>query len=225
MNKQDIKQLINKEDPLVLDIGCYDGKDSLGLSNVLNCEVHCFEADPLSQDLFESIHAGNNKLFLYKCAVSNVDGEIDFYQSNHPQSNSIREPKVHVDVFPGVKFDEVTKVQSIRLDTWLRNYQLFDASRKWKAGSSHEVIIDFIWADVNGAEIDLLRGGWNALSKTRYLYIESGAKELYKGQLLADKIQKMLAGDFQLIGRYNWGENFGNLLFKNTKLCNPAGQQ
>lgn len=218
MNKQDIKTLINKENPLVLDIGCYNGKDSAELSEVLGCEVHCFEPDPLSQDLFETIHAGNKNLILYKCAVSNVDGEIDFHQSNHPQSNSIHEPKVHVDVFPGVKFDEVIKVQSIKLDTWLRNFQLFDAGRKWTQSSTHDVIIDFIWADINGAELDLLRGGWHALEKTRYLYIEAAAKELYKGQQHAERIQQILAGDFQLIGRYNWGENFGNLLFKNTKL-------
>lgn len=223
MNKQDLKKLINKENPLVLDIGCYNGKDSMELSYVLGCEVHCFEPDPLSQDLFEQTHAGNKDLILYKCAVSNIDGEIDFHQSNHPQSNSIREPKLHVDVFPGVKFDEVIKVQSIKLDTWLRNFQLFDAGRKWMASSKHDVIIDFIWADVNGAEKDLILGGLNALAKTRFLYIEVAQKELYKGQSIYDRfndktwITEMLP-DFRRVSTHNWGESFGNVLLQNIKL-------
>lgn len=223
MNKVDIKTLINKENPLVLDIGCYDGKDSLGLSQVLECDVHCFEADPLSQDLFESLHAENKRLILYKMAVSDVDGKIDFYQSNHPQSNSIKEPKEHVNVFPGVQFDEIINVQSIRLDTWYRSFTVFDAGQNWEPSSKHKLIIDFIWADVNGAEKDLIRGGLSALANTRYLYIEVAKKELYKGQSHYDPdsnknwISEMLP-HFRRISTYNWGENFGNILLKNIAL-------
>lgn len=207
MNKLEIKKLIDKADTFVLDVGCYNGKDSKELSDILDCDVHCFEPDPLSQDLFRTLHGENKRLHLYPVALSNKDGEIDFYQSNHPQSNSIREPKEHVNVFPGVKFDEMTKVKSMKLDTWFIDYV---------AGTT-KLIIDFIWCDVNGAEKDFILGGLSALSVTRYLYIEVSKKELYKGQEHYSFLSHTLP-DFKPINMYNWGDNFGNVLLKNTKL-------
>lgn len=206
MNKQQIKTLVNKENPFVLDVGCYDGKDSKELSEILRCDVHCFEPDPLSQDLFESLHGDNKRLHLHRFALSNVNGEIDFYQSNHPQSNSIHPPKRHLNLFPEVVFDEVIKVKSKMLDTW---YVQRSESR----------VIDFIWADLNGGEKDFLLGAMQALSVTRFLYIECAKKELYDGQMHVDNILKILKNNnFDVMAFENWGENFGNVLLKNNNL-------
>lgn len=202
MDKAIIKELINKQDPFVLDIGCYNGKDSKELSDVLDCEVHCFEADPASQQLFMDLHGDNEKLILYPFALTDVDGMIDLYQSNHPQSNSTREPKKHLELFPSVEFDKRIIVKTHRLDSWYRG---------------HGDIIDFIWADVNGSEMDLIIGGPRALSNTRYLYIEVSINELYKGQAHYNSIMKMLR-EFELISEHNFGENFGNVLLKNRYL-------
>lgn len=207
MNKEEIRKLIDRPCPFVLDVGCYDGKDSKELADTLHCDVHCFEPDPLSQDLFKLNHGNDRRLHLYPYALTNIDGTIEFYQSNHPQSNSIREPKDHLNLFPAVVFDETTKVKSLRLDTW---YQ-------------EERIIDFIWADVNGSEIDFVLGGLRALANTRYLYIEVSKKELYEGQDFYDPARKQnrlseLLSDFRMLLAYNWGENFGNVLLKNMKL-------
>lgn len=199
MTKQEIKELVNKHHPMVLDVGCYDGKDSLALSQALNCDVHCFEPDPLSQDLFTVLHGNNPRLHLYPYALTDVDGETDFYQSNHPQSNSIKEPKLHLDVFPGVKFDDKIKVKTRRLDSW-------------HTGE----IIDFIWADVNGAERGFIMGGLKALSFTRYLYTEAGSKELYAGQANVDSLVELLPG-WKVMLLDNWGENYGNVLLKNMR--------
>lgn len=206
MNKQQIKSLVNKVDPFVLDVGCYDGKDSKELSEILHCDVHCFEPDPLSQDLFESLHGDNKRLHLHRFALSNVNGEINFYQSNHPQSNSIHPPKRHLNLFPDVVFDEVIKVKSKMLDTW---YVQRSESR----------VIDFIWADLNGGEKDFLLGAMQALTVTRFLYIECAKKELYDGQMHVDNILKVLQNNnFEVMAFENWGDSFGNVLFKNTKL-------
>ena len=206
MNKQQIKSLVNKQDSFVLDVGCYDGKDSIELSEILKCDVHCFEPDPLSQDLFESLHGTNKRLHLHRFALGKENGEINFYQSNHPQSNSIHPPKRHLNLFPDVVFDEVIKVKSKTLDTW---YVQRSESR----------VIDFIWADLNGAEKDFLLGAMTALTVTRFLYIECAKKELYDGQMHVDNILKILKNHhFEVMAFENWGESFGNILFKNKNL-------
>lgn len=204
MNKQEIKKLIGKESPFVLDIGCYDGKDSIELAEVLKCKVHCFEPDPLSQEIFRLKHGATPLLELYPYALGSRDAEISFYQSDHPQSNSIRKPKEHLNLFPNVRFDEVVNVQCMKLDTWY-------------ASHGEGRIVDFIWADVNGCEFDLIEGGHSTLKNTRFLYIECSKKELYTGQKHYSMLEKELPG-FKMEVMYNWGENFGNILLKNTKL-------
>ncbi len=201
MNKLQLIALLKKDKPVILDIGCYDGKDSKQLADVWNTEVHCFEPDPLSQDIFIANHGNDKRLKLYGCALSDVDGEIEFYQSNHPQSNSIKEPLEHLNVFPTIKFDEKITVTSQRLDTWYRHVL-------------RDKTIDFIWADVNGAEHDLIKGGQIALANTRYLYIETAKTELYLNQQHYSFLERDLP-DFKILFMDNWGANFGNILLKN----------
>jgi 2-O-methyltransferase len=51
----------------------------------------------------------------------------------------------------------------------------------WAALSGVEAV-DFIWADVQGAEGDLIAGATNVLSNTKYFYTEYGTSEWYEGQ-------------------------------------------
>lgn len=62
--------------------------------------------------------------------------------------------------------------------------------------------IDFIWADVQGAEADLIKGGHTALRQTRYLYTEYNNQEFYEGQASLRKILKLLP-EFEVVSRYD----------------------
>jgi hypothetical protein len=59
------------------------------------------------------------------------------------------------------------KVELRTLDTW---------STKHEPGP-----IDFIWADIQGAEGDLVAGGRETLARTKYVYTECFDDELYEG--------------------------------------------
>jgi hypothetical protein len=54
--------------------------------------------------------------------------------------------------------------------------------------------VDFIWADVQGAEIDVIEGGQETLSRTRYLYTEYCDDELYEGQQPLEKLLEQMPG-------------------------------
>lgn len=219
INKSDIAKLINRTRSLVLDIGCYDGKDAMALSFHLNSpEIHCFEADPRSQKLFDRISGGAKHLTLHRIAIGSHDGETTLYQSDSgtrrhyvdqkewSASSSLKEPKGHLELFPDVEFnlEKAIRVPCITLDTWYTNIYPRE--------------IDFIWADVNGSEGDLVAGGNFALNHmTRYLYIETSDKELYKGQVKQDELLKMLP-NFEIVGKYNDYGNFANILLKNKTL-------
>jgi hypothetical protein len=61
--------------------------------------------------------------------------------------------------------------------------------------------VDFIWADVQGAESDLIEGAPRILAATRYFYTEYSNNEWYEGQItLPGLVQKL--PDFELVRRY-----------------------
>ena len=61
--------------------------------------------------------------------------------------------------------------------------------------------VDFIWADVQGAEADLVLGGRETLKRTRFFYTEYSNRELYEGQADLGQLLAMLP-DFELVHRY-----------------------
>lgn len=201
MNKEIFKDLL-PANPVILDIGSYDGKDADELSSMFDCEVHCFEMD---KDNCRKIQAiGNNKLRIWPYAVSNEIGEVRYIRSdNHPQSNSFRPPLMHTVVFHDVKFNEQHTSFAIKLDIWFK-LMWYNA-------------IDLIWCDVNGAEANVIAGGQETLKNTRYLFIEFEQKELFEGALTREQMKAALP-DFECIGEYNFEGNYGNLLFKNKNL-------
>ena len=72
--------------------------------------------------------------------------------------------------------------------------------------------IDFIWADVQGAEGDLIAGAKATLAKARFFYTEYSNDEWYAGQPTLADIAHMLTG-FSILRRYEM-----DVLFKNNAL-------
>jgi hypothetical protein len=71
--------------------------------------------------------------------------------------------------------------------------------------------IDFIWADVQGAEEDIISGGAQSLAKTRYLYSEYSSLEFYEGALTLHDLRSLLGVDWQMIKDYGSEALFRNL--------------
>lgn len=65
--------------------------------------------------------------------------------------------------------------------------------------------------DVQGAELDVFRGGKNALSKTRFIYTEYSNIEIYEGQATLPELLKHLK-TFKITMRYK-----NDVLLKNTQ--------
>jgi FkbM family methyltransferase len=196
LNKAIIPLLVHKHSPVILDIGCYDGTDGLALHELAGGELHCF--DPVSYEVFKG--HGKPNVFFYPCAIGNEDSYIYFYPSPHMQSGSIQPPHLHTEIWPHIEFKERIKVRSFRLDTF------------WPEDKP----IDFIWADINGAEGKFAQGAQKTLKRTKYMYIEYSNKELYHGQRNKAELLDMLE-TWTVLASYP-GEDFGNLLLENEAL-------
>ena len=76
-----IKELIKKNDPLIIEIGAHFGEDTLRLLETFpNAEIHCFEPDPRNHAIFEKL-VNNDHVKLYNFALSDKEGEAKFFRS------------------------------------------------------------------------------------------------------------------------------------------------
>jgi FkbM family methyltransferase len=165
-----LKTILDKSNPIVLEIGCANGLDSLRFLNQFkDIKLFCFEPDPRNIDIFKK-QINDNRCKLFEIAIGSENKEIDFHQSSGQPSSepigtdcalsgSLQKPKDHLTGHPWCKFNKIIKVQCQKLDTWIRENNIN--------------FIDLIWADVNGAERNLIEGGKEAFGVTQYIYIQN----------------------------------------------------
>lgn len=198
---RELRRLLGRPDPVILEIGCNDGSDTLKFLRAFERPtVYCFEPDPRARERFRR-KVSSDSVRLFDLALSDKDGTAEFYPSGgHPSeswrkrlprgwdySGSLRRPKAHLDAHPWCTFGETLAVPTMRLDTW---------------SAAHAVgRVDFIWADVQGAEGDLIRGGIETLRRTRYLFTEYNDAEMYEGQITLGEMLRLLP-DFRLLRKY-----------------------
>jgi FkbM family methyltransferase len=208
MDKKLIKQLLKKDDPIILEIGAHKGSDTLDfLREFSGIKIYSFEPDPRVIPQHRNL-VNDPRCQLYEVALSDQDGEAIFYQSGveidnklkHDASSSLKKPQEHLKAYPKIPFNNSTTVKTMRLDTWAKENNITE--------------IDFIWADVQGAEEQLIKGGLETLSKTRYFYTEYSDRELYENQINLKAIQSLIP-DFKFICFYA-----SNVLFKNSRYLN-----
>jgi FkbM family methyltransferase len=205
-----IKNLINKEAPVILEIGANCGQTTIDfIENFPNALIHCFEPDPRAIRKFKATVNSKN-VHLHEIAIGNVDGAIIFHQSaggesidpeGWDHSGSIRAPKAHLEMFPWVRFDTKIEVPVMRLDSWAKINNINN--------------VDFIWADVQGAEEDLILGGIDTLMKTRFFYTEYYDNECYEGQLRLDQLYQLL-NQYLILKKYDNDVLLENFFANNT---------
>jgi 2-O-methyltransferase len=221
---KEIKQLLQKDNPLVLEIGSHIGLDTLKfLDEFKDITIYCFEPDPRCISIFKEI-VKDQRCTLIEAAVSNADGNTLLYLSggwppgykdqgdwiygkgNWNASSSIKESVSHSSQYPWLTFDKTIDVKTIKLDTWIKENNINT--------------IDFIWADTQGAEREMIEGAVNSLKIVKYFFTEYGETSPYPAAMTRDKTIDLLnQHDFEIIPKYSDDGEQGNLLFRNKYLA------
>jgi 2-O-methyltransferase len=188
MNKNLIRQLCNKESPILFEIGSAEGLDTEDFIKTfidLDFKLYCFE--PYDRNAIEFRNAiKDSRVNFYEMAVGDTDGEMEFNVSlgKNIYSGSLKEPgdalfNTWTWLFPNKLSFGKTKVKSITLDTFTKENNID--------------LIDFIWMDCQGAEDLVIRGGKETFkNKVRYLYTEYSNQEIYIGEPTLEQILDML---------------------------------
>ena len=203
LSTEKLKGLVQKSAPAILEIGCNDGEHTLWFLNAFEApRIFCFEPEPRAISRFKRNVGCRSGVTLVPLAVSDTNGSVEFYQSSgqppwegfdHLEktgwdySGSIKKPKEHLNVLPWIKYESKIRVPTKTIDAWNEEVGL--------------KMIDFIWMDVQGAELSVIRGMEKTLSKVRYLYTEYSDKEMYEGQPTLKQILESLPS-FEVVARY-----------------------
>ena len=68
---QKIKDLLNKNNPIIIEIGAHYGEDTLRFLEIFpNAKIHCFEPDDRNINIFNQM-VNDDRVVLYQSALSN----------------------------------------------------------------------------------------------------------------------------------------------------------
>lgn len=228
-----IKELLKKENPIIIEIGSHKGFETIKLLNEFkDLNIYCFEPDPRCIKAFKST-IKDKRCTLIEMAVSDRNGKTILNMSGgyHPGklsrlylllktlglinlftpinkkeewdfSSSIKTSISNSKKYPWLNFDKITEVNTITLDTWIKQENI--------------EIIDLAWVDAQGAEKDIINGSINALKIIRYFFTEYGETDTYPDSLTRNETIDLLKKyNFEIISKYSSKGKRGDLLFKN----------
>jgi len=210
-----------KQNLTIFEIGACEGEDTIKLRRRFpNAEIYAFE--PLPKNIqrmkrnYKKYRAPG--INAHQEALSDRDGKAKFYvSSGHPadlprtaswdygnKSSSLLEPKEHLKIHKWLSFKEKIDVKTRRLDSFCREKGI----KK----------IDFIYLDVQGAELKVLEGAGRMLRKIGLIWMEVEKVELYANQPLKNEVEQyMKSHGFKLI-KSTVDNIAGDQLYINSRL-------
>lgn len=165
----------------VVDVGANTGQFALlALELFPQAQVHAFE--PLAAPFARLKSWGRNepRLTLWRLALAEAAGPRTMHVSARIDSSSLRAITGRQTAqFPGTHEVGVAQVTAARLDATLTAADLAAPA--------------LLKIDVQGGELEVLRGAAALLSCFAWIYVECSFVEFYEGQALADEVADFLA--------------------------------
>jgi len=195
---QDLNEFIVKQIKGVFHIGAHIGEEKswYNAHNVNN--VVWFEANPNYENIIKN-NVGNDLVII--SAIGNETKKVNFNISNNGQSSSVLELGVHKNHHPDVNY--IDNIE-INMDT------IYNLVNKFKLNIES---FNFINIDIQGYELEALKGFGNLLHHFDYIYSEVNTADVYvncsKIEDLDDYLKKFGFNRVaQHITNWEWGDAF-----------------
>lgn len=172
-----------------IDIGANRGQFSVLCESLFpGIRIHAFEPQKDCALQCEKVLPAGARV--YTCALGAANTDREFFLTGKRDSSSILPPGEGQMTAYGVNLSHTETVREQRLDDVLKDAVL-DGPTVMKL-------------DVQGYELEVLRGATHTLRQVDFVYLEGSFVELYKGQaLVTEIICFMTAAGFRLRGVYN----------------------
>ncbi len=171
--------------PIILEAGAADGTNTKEMADYWpQAMIHAFEPVPDAMRLTqEATHAIHERVKLHPYALGSVPERLQMNVSGNggsdgTQSSSLLTPSGHLDEFENVPFKRRIEVDVVRLDDWAERE---DVEK-----------LDFLWLDLQGYELEALKGAEKLLSKVSAIHIEVSHSQLYENGVLYPELKHWL---------------------------------
>ena len=177
----------------LIHIGSFVGEEyptyiKFGINNLI-----FFEPQP---NIFKILR---ERVGLSEFNVSHTPGGID---NGSGASSSILKPKVHLNQYPHITFNETIEVDMVKLDDY------------WKDSHLPHNGFNFLNIDVQGFELEVLKGASNTLNHVDYILTEVNRDELYEGCVLVEELDGFLDEYGFVREETSWGgETWGDAFY------------
>lgn len=166
---------------IICIVGAYYGFEiSRLLHNYKNAHIYAFEAYPAHFDVLERNYKEYTRVTLFNTAVTSTVGDVEFHQLTVEGNGSILP-------FQGDKFGANVSIESsIRVPSTTLKEALGD------------IEIDLLWVDVQGAELEVLKGTDTKKCASMFLeihthdFIKAWDEEPYKWQCYKEDLEEYL---------------------------------
>jgi FkbM family methyltransferase len=203
----DIKELVNKYNLKikgVIIIGAFYGLQEERVFSELGVKnLAFFEPSEFSYPVLRNNFTG--KYPIYQVALGNENKKVILHseKDNGGMSSSILNPKKHLEYYPYIHFPKELdfEVEMKRLD-------------EYSFGPEYNTLD----IDVQGFELEVLKGGVETLKHIDYVYIEVNREELYEGCPMVEDIDRFLS-DFVRVETHWVVQGFGDSLYVRRSLC------
>lgn len=169
-------------------------------------EIHWFEANPeLALNLQSKLMGIPNQYVIPKAAWHADEEVLTFKITNKTMSSSLYDLKIHSEKYPDIVKAKSVDVKTITLNTY----------------SIGREVPNLINLDIQGAELDALKGASNFLDQVSYIYTEVSYIELYKNAPLAKEIDLYLNafGFKRVVTRKVPRDGWADVLYINQRLA------
>lgn len=160
----------------VVDIGANRGQFAMVARRCIpQARVISFEPLPAAAAKFRAVFADDDRVTLHEVAIGPVPGNATIHVSRRDDSSSLLPiTSTQVALFPGTAEVATATVRVAPLREFVSSEDIQPPA--------------FLKLDVQGYELEALRGCEDLLGQFSYVYAECSFMELYAGQALADEV-------------------------------------
>jgi FkbM family methyltransferase len=159
----------------VIQVGAHIGQQVDLFLQLENIVIHLFEPQKDPLEVLKKYKKYSN-INIHEFGLGNTNEKLKLYKSDNKKgvSSSILKPKLHTKYFPEVKFN---------------NYELIEVK---KFSSLEDVSGNFLMIDVQGYELEVLKGFEDKIQNLDFIFTEISIKEFYENNILVKDLDKFL---------------------------------
>jgi FkbM family methyltransferase len=191
----------------IVHIGAHEGQEVPAYLARGFAPVLLIEAEPHLAAALTERFRDDPRVSVVACAIADFDGSIDLHVTSSTASSSILALEDHAAIFPDIVETGQVRVPARTLDGLLAEHQ---------AGEAFNIAI----VDVQGAELQVLRGAAGLLSRLDGVLVEVNFSEVYRGCAQIEQIDDHLAGFgfVRVMTMSPYKSNFGDAFYCKTAL-------